>query len=188
MCRKLAGLIKTSKYQSKILFTMSSDHFMYFAFGSNLLKERLQLKNPSATFYSTGRLKDYMLRFGLWGEKVQCRWNGGVATIEESPGAEVWGVVWKLSNDNLPSLDKQEEVYSPLQVTVETDSGTLLCRTYQMNGFCACLPSPQYKQVLCLGAQQNGLPPQYIKALQDLETNNYSGPSSIMDEIKIAMH
>lgn len=32
-------------------------HFMYFAFGSNLLKERLQLANPSAAFCATGRLK-----------------------------------------------------------------------------------------------------------------------------------
>ncbi|KAG5264348.1 hypothetical protein AALO_G00252780 [Alosa alosa] len=168
---------------------MSSDgYFMYFAFGSNLLKERLQLKNPSATFYSTGRLKDYVLRFGLWGERVQCRWNGGVATIEENPGAEVWGVVWKLSKDNLASLDKQEEVYSPMEVSVETDSGLLACRTYQMNNFSACLPSPQYKQVLCLGAQQNGLPLEYLKKLQDVETNNYSGPSSIMDEIKLVMN
>ncbi|XP_062385265.1 gamma-glutamylcyclotransferase a [Sardina pilchardus] len=168
---------------------MSSDgDFMYFAFGSNLLKERLQLKNPSATFYSTGRLKDYALRFGLWGERVQCRWNGGVATIEENPGAEVWGVVWKLSKDNLASLDKQEEVYSPMEVTVETDNGLLVCRTYQMNNFSACLPSPQYKQVLCLGAQQNGLPLEYLKKLQDVETNNYSGPSSIMDEIKHVMN
>ncbi|XP_076157298.1 gamma-glutamylcyclotransferase a [Alosa pseudoharengus] len=168
---------------------MSSDgYFMYFAFGSNLLKERLQLKNPSATFYSTGRLKDYVLRFGLWGESVQGRWNGGVATIEENPGAEVWGVVWKLSKDNLASLDKQEEVYSPMEVSVETDSGLLACRTYQMNNFSACLPSPQYKQVLCLGAQQNGLPLEYLKKLQDVETNNYSGPSSIMDEIKLVMN
>ncbi|KAL2080655.1 hypothetical protein ACEWY4_024448 [Coilia grayii] len=167
---------------------MSSDgHFMYFAYGSNLLKERLQLKNPSATFYSTGRLKDYILRFGLWGERVQCQWNGGVATIEERPDAEVWGVVWRLSNDNLASLDKQEEVYIPLEVAVETESGLLVCRTYQMNSFSACLPSTQYKQVLCLGAQQNGLPLQYIKTLQDIETNNYSGPSSIMDEIKTVM-
>lgn len=56
--------------------------------------------------FPTVSCQDYILRFGLWGERVQCRWNGGVATIEESPGAEVWGVVWKLSNDNLDSLDK----------------------------------------------------------------------------------
>lgn len=37
--------------------------------------------------------------------------------------------------------------YSPLQVSVETDKGLMLCRTYQMNNFHACPPSPQYKQV-----------------------------------------
>ena len=42
---------------------------------------------------------------------------------------------------------RQEEVYSPLEVTVETESGLLICRTYQMNNFSDCLPSPQYKQV-----------------------------------------
>lgn len=37
--------------------------------------------------------------------------------------------------------------YSPLEVSVETDKGLMLCRTYQMNNFHACAPSPQYKQV-----------------------------------------
>uniref|UniRef100_A0A8C1UVD5 Gamma-glutamylcyclotransferase n=1 Tax=Cyprinus carpio TaxID=7962 RepID=A0A8C1UVD5_CYPCA len=31
--------------------------FLYFAYGSNLLKERLQLKNPSATIYCVAKLK-----------------------------------------------------------------------------------------------------------------------------------
>ena len=35
----------------------SSDYFLYFAYGSNLLKERLQKRNPSATFFSVGYLK-----------------------------------------------------------------------------------------------------------------------------------
>ncbi|XP_054620415.1 gamma-glutamylcyclotransferase a isoform X2 [Dunckerocampus dactyliophorus] len=80
--------------------------FMYFAFGSNLLKERLQLANPSATFLATGRLKDYKLDFGLWGTNVENNWHGGVATIRESPGSEVWGVIWTLNNDNVDSLDE----------------------------------------------------------------------------------
>uniref|UniRef100_A0A672YTJ5 Gamma-glutamylcyclotransferase a n=1 Tax=Sphaeramia orbicularis TaxID=375764 RepID=A0A672YTJ5_9TELE len=132
---------------------MSADadgHFMYFAFGSNLLKERLQLANPTAVFCTTGRLKDYKLNFGLWEEHVDNVWHGGVATIEFCPGAEVWGVIWTLSNKNLTSLDNQEGVrqgkYSPLEVTVETEKGLMLCRTYQMNNFCTCPPSPQYKQ------------------------------------------
>uniref|UniRef100_A0A8C7DQN8 Gamma-glutamylcyclotransferase a n=1 Tax=Oncorhynchus kisutch TaxID=8019 RepID=A0A8C7DQN8_ONCKI len=130
----------------------TTDHFMYFAFGSNLLKERLQLANPSAIFHCTGRLKqNYTLNFGLWGEHIDNRWHGGVATIEQKEGGEVWGVVWRMSNDHLASLDQQEGVdmgmYFPLEVTVETDNGALLCRTYQMNRFHACPPSPQYKQV-----------------------------------------
>lgn len=37
--------------------------------------------------------------------------------------------------------------YSPLEVLVETDQGMMLCRTYQINNFHACPPSPQYKHV-----------------------------------------
>ncbi|XP_038580639.1 gamma-glutamylcyclotransferase a [Micropterus salmoides] len=168
----------------------ANGRFMYFAFGSNLLKERLQLANPSARFCSTGRLKDYELNFGLWEKHVDNTWHGGVATIESCPGAEVWGVIWTLSKDNLCSLDNQEGVnlgmYSPLEVLVETDKGLVLCRTYQMNNFHACPPSPQYKQVVCLGAEQNGLPVDYLKRLEAIQTNNYCGPS-ILDQIKPVM-
>ncbi|XP_026156097.1 gamma-glutamylcyclotransferase a [Mastacembelus armatus] len=161
--------------------------FAYFAFGSNLLKERLQLANPSAEFCTTGRLKDYKLDFGL-GKDVECNpWHGGAATIEFCPGTEVWGVVWTLSNENLVTLDNQEGVnlglYSPLEVSVETDKGPVLCRTYQMNNFHACPPSPQYKQVVCLGAEQNRLPAEYVEKLAAIQTNNYSGPSTL-DQIR----
>ncbi|CAB1449664.1 unnamed protein product [Pleuronectes platessa] len=163
--------------------------FMYFAFGSNLLRQRLKLQNPSAMFCSTARLKDYKLSFGLWNEHVDNKWHGGVATIEFCPGADVWGVIWSMSDENLRSLDNQEGVskgmYSPLNVSVETDKGPMLCRTYQMNNFHACPPSPQYKQVVCLGAEQNGLPEQYRKSLEWIQTNNYSGPS-VLDEIRTA--
>ncbi|KAF7691378.1 gamma-glutamylcyclotransferase a [Silurus meridionalis] len=165
--------------------------FLYFAFGSNLLKERLQLQNPSATFYCVGRLEGFALRFGLWGENVVNRWNGGVATIEECPDEDVWGVVWRMATEDITSLDKQESVdkgvYSPMEVTVQTETGPLLCRTYKMNNFRPCFPSPQYKEVVCLGAQQNGLPEDYIKKLQAVETNNYTGPS-ILDDIKKHKH
>uniref|UniRef100_A0A8C1M9Q6 Gamma-glutamylcyclotransferase n=1 Tax=Cyprinus carpio TaxID=7962 RepID=A0A8C1M9Q6_CYPCA len=67
-----------------------------------------------------------------------------------------------------------EGVYSPLEVKVETKEGPLLCRTYKMNNFRPCLPSAQYKKVVCLGAQQNVLPQNYIQKLLALKTNNYN--------------
>uniref|UniRef100_A0A6Q2WQ19 Uncharacterized protein n=1 Tax=Esox lucius TaxID=8010 RepID=A0A6Q2WQ19_ESOLU len=162
------------------------DHFMYFAYGSNLLRERLQVNNPSAVFVSTGSLKDWVITFGSWNKELNNSWHGGVATIEESKGDVVWGVVWRMDKDNLITLDRQEGVgmglYSPLNVTVNTDAGEVLCRTYKMNNFTAHLTSPPYKQVVCLGAKQNGLPLDYIKKLEAVETNGYSGPS-ILDDI-----
>ncbi|KAL4624798.1 gamma-glutamylcyclotransferase-like [Arapaima gigas] len=167
---------------------MSSEkYFLYFAFGSNLLRERLRLQNPSAEFYCTGRLQGYCLNFGTGTSHLSNRWHGGVATVAEKEGCRVWGVVWKISTDNLCTLDEQEGVhcgiYSPLEVFVETDQGQLRCRTYQLNNFRPTLPSPQYKEVLCLGAHQSGLPPEYIQKLEALETNGYVGPS-ILDDIE----
>ncbi|KAF1381612.1 hypothetical protein PFLUV_G00155770 [Perca fluviatilis] len=142
------------------------------------------IKNKKST---KSNFKDYELNFGLWEKHVDNSWHGGVATIKSCPGAEVWGVIWIMSNENLPSLDNQEGVsqgkYSPLEVSVETENGLMLCRSYQMNNFHACPPSPQYKQVVCLGAEQNGLPGDYLKRLKAIQTNNYTGPS-ILDQIQ----
>ncbi len=50
--------------------------------------------------------QDYRLNFGLSGDCTDCAWHGGVATIQESEGDEVWGVVWRIDRQNLPSLDR----------------------------------------------------------------------------------
>ncbi|XP_014834787.1 PREDICTED: gamma-glutamylcyclotransferase-like isoform X3 [Poecilia mexicana] len=125
--------------------------FLYFAYGSNLLKERLQLKNPSATVYCVARLKDYKLVFGNYKGLASDRWHGGVATIEDSPGDEVWGVVWRMSISDLESLDNQENVmlgaYRPVELSVKTKGQDISCRTYIMNSCVYARPSPQYLQV-----------------------------------------
>ncbi|MGH0143623.1 UNVERIFIED_CONTAM: hypothetical protein FKN15_020584 [Acipenser sinensis] len=127
-------------------------------------------------------ISDYTLKFGNW-KGIENSWHGGAATITESLGDEVWGVVWKMNISDLQSLDKQESVemgmYSPLEVTVETEEDELSCRTYKMNECVVTATSPQYKQVFCLGAKQNSLPVEYIKKLEAVETNNYSGPTPL---------
>uniref|UniRef100_A0A671KDS7 Gamma-glutamylcyclotransferase a n=1 Tax=Sinocyclocheilus anshuiensis TaxID=1608454 RepID=A0A671KDS7_9TELE len=99
-----------------------------------------------------GNHTDYRLNFGLSGNCTDCAWHGGVATIQESEGNEVWGVVWRIDNQNLPSLDRQEQVhegvYSPIDIKVEIKKEVLLCRTYKMNNYRPCPPSPQYRKVL----------------------------------------
>uniref|UniRef100_A0A3P8Z9T8 Uncharacterized protein n=1 Tax=Esox lucius TaxID=8010 RepID=A0A3P8Z9T8_ESOLU len=125
--------------------------FLYFAYGSNLLKERLQIKNPSATIHCVARLKAYKLVFGNYKGLASERWHGGVATIENSPDDEVWGVVWRMNVSDLESLDSQENVrlgaYRPVEVKVKTMGKELNCRTYIMNSCIYAPPSPQYLKV-----------------------------------------
>ncbi|XP_048881402.1 gamma-glutamylcyclotransferase-like [Brienomyrus brachyistius] len=173
--------------------TNGNGYFMYFAYASNLLKERLRLNSPSAVFNSTGKLKGYALKFGLWGDLMnnETVWQGGVATVEEQKDSEVWGVIWKINSEDRRNLDKQEGVdrglYRPLEVNVNTTYGEIPCHLYRMNNFTSKVPSPQYKQVLCMGAEQNGLPLDYVKKLCTLETNN-SNSTSMLHKIFPAKH
>ncbi|XP_052653071.1 gamma-glutamylcyclotransferase isoform X2 [Harpia harpyja] len=126
--------------------------FLYYAYGSNLLRERLLLSNPSAALCALARLQDFKLEFGHHQGRTSSVWHGGTATIVESPGDEVWGIVWKMNTSNLSSLDKQEGVedgiYVPIEVNVHTQAGKVLtCRSYQMKDYVCGPPSPQYKRI-----------------------------------------
>ncbi|KFW08123.1 Gamma-glutamylcyclotransferase, partial [Eurypyga helias] len=97
-------------------------------------------------------LQDFKLEFGHHQGRTSSVWHGGTATIVQSPGDEVWGVVWKMNTSNLSSLDKQEGVeggiYVPIEVNVHTQTGQVLtCRSYQMKDYVCGPPSPQYKKV-----------------------------------------
>uniref|UniRef100_UPI00398F2451 gamma-glutamylcyclotransferase-like isoform X2 n=1 Tax=Pristiophorus japonicus TaxID=55135 RepID=UPI00398F2451 len=127
------------------------EEFFYLGYGSNMLRERLQLQNPSAVQVSVGCLKGYKLAFGLY-KGTENRWGGGVATIILNPEDDVWGVIWRLKAADRQSLDDQEGVkkgvYSPIEVKVEReDTGEeVTCLTYQMNYFNYSLTSPLYKE------------------------------------------
>ncbi|KAM5203860.1 gamma-glutamylcyclotransferase [Hipposideros larvatus] len=157
--------------------------FLYFAYGSNLMSKRIHLQNPSAAFCSVARLQDFKLDFGNSQGKTSETWHGGIATIYESPGDEVWGVVWKMNKSNLSSLDKQEGVnsgtYVPIEISVYTQEGKeITCRSYQMKNYERAPPSPQYIKVICMGAKENGLPQEYQKKLNAIEPNDYKGKVS----------
>ncbi|XP_069763535.1 gamma-glutamylcyclotransferase-like [Narcine bancroftii] len=154
------------------------DEFFYFAYGSNMLRGRLQLQNPSAVQVSVGCLKGHELAFGFKGT-VESRWGGGAASIIPSPKKEVWGIIWRLKADDRQSLDDQEGaqegLYSPIEVKVEEKvMGEVICLTYQMNNFQFSLPSPLYKKVIIQGAKESGLPSEYIMKLDSILTNNYN--------------
>ncbi|XP_074051680.1 gamma-glutamylcyclotransferase [Macrotis lagotis] len=165
------------------------ERFLYYAYGSNLLGARLRLRSPSARFHCVARLQDFKLDFGNYQGMTSSTWHGGIATIVQSPGDEVWGVVWNVHVENRSSLDEQEGVedgtYIPIEVDVYNQEGkALTCRSYQMRDYVPAPPSPQYKKVICKGAKQNDLPSDYQKKLEEIETNHYQGPVKVLEEIE----
>ncbi|XP_077977472.1 gamma-glutamylcyclotransferase-like [Glandiceps talaboti] len=168
--------------------------FMYMAYGSNLLKERLHINSPSAKYIDVAKLENYKLTFATSTkynpDPSKRRWGaGGVATIVESPGDVVWGTIWEIGREHLPALDRQEgvhmNVYDPLEVTVCTQNNRqLTCRTYKMVNIIPTDPSPHYLSVVQDGAKQNGLPDDYITFLNSIQHNNYQGELKIMAKIE----
>lgn len=59
-------------------WTTCKQYFYYFAYGSNLLSERIRLSNPSATKVGIGMLSNHL--FGFAGPSSST-WKGCSATI-----------------------------------------------------------------------------------------------------------
>ncbi|KAI6196734.1 hypothetical protein M3Y94_01144000 [Aphelenchoides besseyi] len=152
-----------------------TDFFFYFAFGSNLLTERIRVQIKGAQLEECGVLKNYTLKFFDYGS----RWKGAVASIEEQEDQEVHGCVWRVPNSFAAELDLQESGYHRLIVPVKLYSSneTITCRTYQYSNPTRELkaPSPHYKHVIVEGAKEHELPDWYVQKLEAIEDNGYVG-------------
>ncbi|CAI5442274.1 unnamed protein product [Caenorhabditis angaria] len=147
--------------------------FWYFAYGSNLLAERIHHRQKGAEYFCNGKLENFALRF----VHNSSRWQGALATVIETPGNDVWGCVWKIPKEYSESLDKQESGYHRLNVTLQTPEGPITCRTYQFSNLQAnfTLPSPHYKLVIVEGGKEHNLPAEYIKNLEEIPDNKFQG-------------
>ncbi|XP_056640476.1 gamma-glutamylcyclotransferase-like [Diorhabda sublineata] len=156
---------------------------IYFAYGSNLLSKRIHHMNPNAVRWGKGILKNYALDFGNY----STFWKGCAATIVEKPGNEVWGALWELNDVDFENLDKQEgvhlNIYRPIIVDIETPDGKIIkCKSYQQVNKYEEIdltklpedrrPSPAYLNVIVQGAEETGLPNEYINFLKTVVTNS----------------
>jgi len=168
---------------------ISKNSFLYFAYGSNLSTARIHVSNPSARKVDVGKLTDYRLDFDYF----SLRWKGAAATIMPEKGHHLYGVLWELDNEHLESLDIQEGVekgiYEVHPVQVEIPNGELIqARCYKLiqPPEKDKRPSKVYLDVILKGANENGLPEEYIKYLQGIEHNGYSGEVNVnMDLLKV---
>ncbi len=145
---------------------------LYFAYGCNIEPGHVARLCPTARAVSGARLADHRLTFPL-----RCAsWGGAVASIEPSPAAEVWGVLWEVDGDSLAALDAYEEVaegmYRRVRVEVESNGGRRPCWSYvaRPDEVAPGPPSRRYMAALIGGARHFGLPEQYVATLEAVQT------------------
>ena len=116
------------------------------------------------------RLHGYRLAF----RRRSIRTNSGVADIVPEPGAEVWGVVYELTDDDAAELDRKEgrpwaydrrEIRITLGDARETNAFTYVVSRPEPH---EVVPSPDYVELMVEGADEVGLPATYIDTLKSL--------------------
>ena len=150
---------------------------LYFAYGSNMWRQQMHERCPDHELIGAAVLKDHALCFPRFSTIRKC----GVAGIMTSPGAEVWGVVYRLNERDLATLDKREG-YDPSQpvhvnrydrrtVRVLRNGEPLDCLTYfarEEPG--RHIPSVDYMTAIITGAEESGLPEEYVASLRMITT------------------
>lgn len=105
-----------------------SSRLLYFAYGSNLLPERLRERVASARVVGTGRIGGRVLRFHKLGGdgsgKCDCHATG-------DPRDRICGVVYEMDEFEKPGLDAAEGPgYAEIEVAVRLLSSNVTAYTY----------------------------------------------------------
>lgn len=144
----------------------------YFGYGSNMETRTFVGRRGMRPREScAGRLDDWALAFDLPvgpGER-------GAANVHPEPGAQVWGVLHRITSLEAQRLDRSEGVhvgaYTRVVVDVERIDGSRVpaftYRTRRVDS--SRKPSRRYLGLLLAGARDHGLPASYVAWLRSLE-------------------
>jgi gamma-glutamylcyclotransferase len=150
-----------------------SDQIWYFAYGANMHEATFRIRRGIQAFECRpGRIKGYRLRFNLEGRP---KGKAAPANLCVDPGAEVWGVLYRIIQRDLIRLDSTEGVpgrgYRHVPVEAEDAAGrplqaiAYIARGNDIDG----KPSLRYIRLLREGARAHGLPAHYLRFLDDVD-------------------
>jgi gamma-glutamylcyclotransferase (GGCT)/AIG2-like uncharacterized protein YtfP len=156
---------------------------LYFAYGSNMLAERLHARCRSARFRGTARAEGFALSFAK-----RSRDGSGKATLAASnaPAACVHGVVFDIQESDIDELDRLEGLGrgynrdNAFNVVEEPHRLLLSVATYIADPESVdptLKPYDWYLRLVIEGARQHRLPPQYIEALGATPTTEDPKPN-----------
>jgi gamma-glutamylcyclotransferase (GGCT)/AIG2-like uncharacterized protein YtfP len=131
----------------------------YFAYGSNMLSERMVARIPEAKIAGLARLYGWEL---VW-DKISTD-GSAKANLKQENGKIVWGAVYLIPESRMPDLDKVEGGYQRIEVEVERDKNSQIaaCTYVSEKRDANLLPYDWYKELVLRGAKEHSLPSAYI--------------------------
>ncbi len=155
--------------QGRRLEGSPQEQVWYFAYGANMHESAFQGRRGMRPLeWRAGRVLGCRLRFNLDGRPLG---KSAPANLEPDPDAEVWGVLYRLTRQQLLQLDATEgRRYRHLELDGEDMEGrSLRAIAYVATGNATDgKPSLRYITLLREGARAHGLPDHWIRFLDGI--------------------
>jgi len=119
-----------------------------FAYGSNLDEDQMGTRCPSSFPTFSATLPGYRLAF----QGHSRGWGGGVATVVRDPSADVRGMIYEVTPEDLAALDRCEGhpfVYQrALMPVITADDETRMVQVYRRTPGPSTTPSSEYFETI----------------------------------------
>lgn len=143
---------------------------LYFAYGSNMDKEQMKKRCPSAVLLGPATLVGYRLAFTIFSPKRLC----GCADIVPSSGDAVYGLLYHLTSAEMKAMDTFEGHpihYKRILVRVDGQGGEVEAYSYEViNKRNTVPPSIHYLELLRSAAALHAFPEEYQAFLRSIKT------------------
>jgi gamma-glutamylcyclotransferase (GGCT)/AIG2-like uncharacterized protein YtfP len=140
----------------------------YFAYGSNMSQQQMSKRCPTSRLLGLGMLKNYRLDFTISAPR---RWGGGgCADVVQEPGAEVWGLLYELSLEDVQNLDNAEgPQYQRISTLVQMGTTPIVAFVYEVKDKAPFKePAQQYLDVIKRAASEYKFPDSYRNFLDSV--------------------
>ncbi len=161
---------------------------LMFAYGSNMLTNRIRQRCPSATALGVAELVRYELRWHKRSTDRSAKCN--IIPTEQSR-MKVYGVLYRIAVAEKPKLDSAEGLgsgYEERTVTVSCNRELYDAYVYYATSIDDALkPYTWYKALVVAGAKEHGLPAEYVarlvatEAIEDQDGERHAKKMAIVD-------
>ena len=136
----------------------------FFLYGDHLNPSQLKRRAPEHRFLMLAALPEHTIKFCRWSSQWRC----GLASVIPSPGEQVWGAVFEVTDEDLKLMDLFEEdvpanAFRQVQVSVVTETGEkMLVTTYAATPIGKFKPKAHYLDWVMKGLTHWKLPEEAI--------------------------